>query len=395
MASVILRHSVKSLQLVVNETMNQLNQPPMTASAYSQARYKLKHSAFIELNQTSVVDVLYGDGAYQTFWGFRVLAIDGSKLVLPDQPAVREAFGTIAWTNGKTDQIQGERPYGLVSVLYDVLNRIALEATLAPAKAYEIDLAVAQLTQTRHDDLLLMDRNYPSYRMLAELTRQKRHFVIRCSAASFAQARRMLKGEGPNSQQVTLKPCAEQHAKMRKQQLPQALKVRFVRVRLSNGEYEVLVTSLLDERHYPSADFLALYGLRWGIENFYGVLKTRLALENFTGIGVEAIRQDFHATVYLTGLETLLTTDAQTQLDAKITRHPQTVNRAVSFNAIKTQALDLLLGEPQQTETVLDKLTALFLTNPCLDRPQRNPPRNKTPTRALLSFHKRQKKQCF
>jgi len=27
---------------------------------------------------------------------------------------------------------------------------------------------------------------------------------------------------------------------------------------------------------------LALYQLRWGIESFYGLLKTRLALENFT-----------------------------------------------------------------------------------------------------------------
>ncbi len=386
---------MKSLQLVVNEAMAWLKQTPVSASAYSQARYKLKHSAFVELNQSAVVDVMYGDGDYQTFWGFRILAVDGSKIVLPDHPSMREAFGTIAWTNGKTDQIQGERPYALASVLYDVLNRIALDATLAPAKAYEIDLAIGQLAQTRRGDLLVMDRNYPSYRMLAELTRQDRDFVIRCSAASFAQARRMLNGEGPNSQQVTLKPCAGQQAQIRKQQLPRTLNVRLVRVPLSSGEHEVLVTSLLDGDRYPSADFLALYGLRWGIENFYGVLKTRLALENFTGIGVEAILQDFYATVYLTGLETLLTADAQTQLDAKTTRHPQTVNRAVSFNAIKTQALDLLLGEPQETEVLLDTLTALFLTNPCLDRPHRSPPRKNTPTRALLSFHKRQKKQCF
>ncbi len=44
---------------------------------------------------------------------------------------------------------------------------------------------------------------------------------------------------------------------------------------------------------------LALYRLRRGIETFYGLLKTRLALENFTGISAEAVRQDFYATVYL------------------------------------------------------------------------------------------------
>lgn len=41
-----------------------------------------------------------------------------------------------------------------------------------------------------------MDRNYPSYRMMAELSRHQRDFVIRCLAASFKDAQRMLKGEG-------------------------------------------------------------------------------------------------------------------------------------------------------------------------------------------------------
>jgi len=83
---------------VVNEAMTWLEQKPVTASAYSQARYKLKHTAFIELNQVAVVDTLYSDDQYQTFWAWRVLAIDGSKLVLPDTLAVREEFGTIAWS---------------------------------------------------------------------------------------------------------------------------------------------------------------------------------------------------------------------------------------------------------------------------------------------------------
>ena len=78
------------------------------------------------------------------------------------------------------------------------------------------------------------------------------------------------------------------------------------------------------------------------------------------------MRQDFHATVYLSGLETILTADAQAALDAKEVRHPQTVNRAVSFNAIKNAAFDLLAGD-LATGPLLEKLTALFLTNPCLD----------------------------
>lgn len=390
----VLRKSVKSLQNVVNEALSWLNAKPVTASAYSQARYKLKHTAFIELNQKAVVETMYGDDRYLTFWGFRILGVDGSKVILPDSDDVRQAFGTIAWSSGKASGQQGERPYGLASVLYDVVNRVGIEAVLGEAKAYEVDLAVGHLAQTRPGDLLVMDRNYPSYRMLAELAQRGRDFVIRCSAGSFAVARRMMKGEGPDSQIVTLRPHAAQRREIRQRGLPMVVKVRFVRVRLSTGENEVLVTSLLDEARYPTAEFLALYHLRWGVETFYGLLKTRLDLENFSGTGAEAVRQDFHATVYLCGLESLLTESAQAQLDAKPTQYPQIVNRAVSFNAIKNQALDLLYSDLDPA-LLCERLTALFLTNPCLERPHRNPPRKKPSDRVSLDFRIRRKKYCF
>jgi Transposase DDE domain len=156
----------------------------------------------------------------------------------------------------------------------------------------------------------------------------------------------------------------------------------------------VLVTSLLDETRYPSTGFLELYGLRWGIETFFGLLKTRLELENFSGTQAEAVRQDFYATVCVSSLESILTDAAQAQLNAKHTKYPQTVNRAVSFNAIKYQALDLLFGD-EPLEPLLEKLTALFLSNPCLARKHRNPPRKKSSARVLLNHQKRQKKHCF
>lgn len=391
--AIILRNGMKSLQNSVSEALSWLGLGTASASAYSQARYKLKHTAFIELNRQAVVETVYCDDDYRRFWGFRVLAVDGSKIALPDTKDVRNEFGVIAYTDGQSSEVIGEKPWALASVLYDVLNRVALDATLGKARDYEVDRAAEHLAWTREGDLLVMDRNYPSYRMLAECTKAGREFAVRCSAASFAQARRMLKGEGPDSQRVRLEPCAGQAADIRARTLPMSLEVRLVRVLLPTGAYEVLVTSLLDEASYPTAGFLELYHLRWGVETFYGVIKTRLGLENFSGTGAEAVRQDFHATVYLTGLESILTADAQAQLDARDGRHPQQVNRAVSFNAIKNQALDLLLGELETAE-LLERLTALFLQNPTLVR-ERQPPRKKSTDRALLDFHKRRKKHCF
>ncbi len=394
MIVMILRKSVKSIQQVLNEVMTWLNVPPVTASAFSQARYQIKHEAFIELNQKAIVRAMYEEGDYRTFWGFRILAIDGSRVTLPDNEGIRKEFGTIPYSNGKTGAIRGERPYAQASVLYDVLNRVALDARFDPARTYEVNQAVSHLKHTQSTDLLLMDRNYPAYRMIAEMVQHSRHFVVRCSARSFKEARQMLKGEGPDSQSVKLKPCHTQIRLIRQLGLPTSVRVRFVRVQLSTGEWEVLVTSLLDEVLYPTPEFQALYYLRWGVETFYGLLKTRLELENFTGQGVEAVRQDFHATVYLSGLESILTDSAQDQLNQKTTRHPQQVNRAVSFHAIKSNLLELLQSD-QDTETLCQTLTELFLTNPVSKRQERNPPRKKSSDRSLLDFHKRQRKHCF
>jgi hypothetical protein len=106
----ILRKGVKSWQPIVNEAMAGLTAEPVTARAFSQARYPLQPTALIERNPKAVVDGRYREGNVRTFWDVRVLAIEGSKGRLADTDEVREALGTITDSNGKTAEIQGERP---------------------------------------------------------------------------------------------------------------------------------------------------------------------------------------------------------------------------------------------------------------------------------------------
>jgi len=389
----ILRKSVKSIQLVLNELSLDLNIEPISNSAFTRARAKLRHTAFIELNQKAIVNVCYGDGNFKRYKGFRMLAIDGSKVILPDTEDVIREFGQISYKTGKDGQ-EGQRAYGLASVMYDVLNRIGVDSVLSNARAYEVDLAVGHLEQSREDDLIICDRNYPSYRFIATLHKRKRHYVIRCSAASFYEARQMLKGEGEVSQIVNLIPHHSKLKEIRECGLPKEVSVRFVRVTLETGEHEVLVTSLSDEEVYPTKDFKEIYHKRWGVEGYYDILKTRLNLENFTGQTAESVYQDFYATVYLSGLESMLTADTDEQLASKETKYPQQVNRAVSFNAIKNQALDILFHDTD-TELILNKLERLFLTNPTCSRQNRKVPRKKKSYHLLLDFWKRRRKHDF
>ena len=384
---------MKSIQCAVNELFMALGIESVTAVAFSQARKRIRHTAFIELNERAVVKVLYRDGDYLCYKGFRVLAIDGSKIRLPETEEINKEFGQIVYTNGRNDEIKGCHTYAQGSVLYDVLNHVAIDALLGKATDYEVDLAIEHLKKTQNGDLIIADRGYASYFFLARLSQAGRDFVVRCSSGSFKAATAMLAGEGAASQPVTL--IAPQTKKELKELgLPKQLAVRFVRVLLDTGEYEVLVTSLLDEVEYPVSDFKELYWLRWGVESFYGVVKTRLQLENFTGRTVESIKQDFYATIYITGLESILTDQAEERLSQKNTKHAYHVNKAVSFNAIKNQVIDLLYHE-SDLDILLEKLTKLFLKNPSCTRKNREVPRRKSSDRVLLNHHKRLKKVCF
>ena len=111
-------------------------------------------------------------------------------------------------------------------------------------------------------------------------------------------------------------------------------------------------------------DFQNIYNLRWGIETFFGKLKGRLALENFTGTSLEAVLHDFWSTIFMSNLETILTEDMQGELNNKNTkaRLAKTINKAISFNAIKNMAFEIFSKE-QNPDVVLAKLTQLFAMN--------------------------------
>lgn len=393
----LLRKGIKSLQLSLNEFIPKLGLPTLSVTnmAYSKARRKLKHTAFVELNERAVVAVMYRDDDYRTYSGLRILAVDGSMVMLPGTDEMKEAFGSWRYHFDRQDRRGGEHCYARASVLYDVLNRVALDAQFVPCATHELNLVAPALKHARTGDLVIYDRNYCSYRIMAETSQAGADFLIRCRRkAGFKVADDMLAGKSSDDQVVTLTMPARLAEREGSQGLPTSLTIRFVRVTLDNGEYEVLATSLTDQQSYPAADFKELYYMRWGIETFYGVLKTRLGLENFSGYSPEAIRQDFFATVFLTGVESILTEDAEENLKRERSGHPKKVNKAVSFNAIKNKSFELFMSDLPEEQT-LEELTTLFQTSPTLIRKDRKVPRIQRSSHKILGFWKRKRKGVF
>src|SRR5262245_21220806 len=244
----VLQKTVKSIQRHLHEFFNELAEEemfePVTAGAWTHARAKLKHTAFIELNQTVVLPAVYGPESESTLrrWrGHRLIGVDSSLLRLPCSRELLEVFGAVEVRNhlGTTGTAYAE---ARMSVLYDLLNRIGLDGRLESSRVGEVELAIQQLRQAQPGDVLVNDRGFTGYAYLAWHHQLGLDYIGRCSSGSFAAAQQLFrKNHAGRSLVVRMMAPRPQHAELSRLGLPVELKVRFVSVRLPTGELEVLV----------------------------------------------------------------------------------------------------------------------------------------------------------
>jgi hypothetical protein len=397
----LLQKSLKSLQARLHEYLQELafgaEGQSLSAGAVTHARAKLSATVFEELNRQAVLPTVYAppnQALVQRWHGHRVLGVDSSVLRLPKRQEVGQRYG---WMECSGEPAIERFPQGRMSVLYDLLNEVALEASLAPWKTAEEDMAHAHLAGIEPGDLILTDRGYTGYLWIADILAKGGHFVSRCSGSSFAPDQNLLKlDQAGVSVLATLKVSKKVKAECRRSGWPLEVAVRFVTVRLSTGQLEVLVTSLLDPKAYPTREFAALYWRRWGQETFYGRLKGRLDLENGSGLTLAAVEQDFAATVLLSNVESVIIGPAAVQLAerTKDRDQPAKVNRALSIHALKTRLMDLLASNVP-AEEVLAELTQWFQHNPVSVRKRRQVPRLKYSSARSYHYQRYVKKCVF
>lgn len=391
----ILRNSVKSIQLVLNEFVIAAKKDfSITAGAFTKARKKLKHTAYIELNN-DIVDIYYKDQNIKRFRGFRILAFDGSKITLPECDEVKEKFGSKPIGN-HTGKDLGEYSRATFQSCYDVLNHITIQSILAHGSSYEASLAENMISSLNIDDLCIFDRGYISYPFMARLLKEKRHFIIRCSRSSFIAGKNMFDDDSLASMNVLIDVPQRHKKQIKKLGLPSTIKIRLVKVILATGEIEVLATSLLNDAIFSEEDFKYLYSLRWRVETFFSKVKGRLALENFTGKTVESIFQDFWSTIFISNLETIITQDIAEKINVNKSADNKKIkiNKAVSFNVIKNMAFEIFFNESDKNK-IDEKLTKLFVMNPVTVREDRIVPRKKISDTQSMNYQKRKRKHVF
>jgi hypothetical protein len=384
-----------SLQTAVNKFFRAVGEVwrVVTASAYSQARQKVQPAVFVHLNAVACEEynTRYGADHEVARWhGQRVLGVDGSYLNLPDTVETRQTFSV--QTNQHTG---GEQVQALASVLYDLRNDVGLSVALGPKQAEKNLLFAHHLAAMQVGDVLVGDRAYADYSVMATVVARQCHFVIRFPRQSFTAVNAFWAAPAED-QVVTLAVTSKARAYVAKQHLPTALQVRLVKVELATGEVEVLGTDLLDAATYPAPEFRVVYGWRWNHETYHDRIKNIFEVERFSGSSVHAIEQDFYGVIFLATLESILSKPAQSQLTAqghaRGCTHPPKVNRAVSYVAVMDHVVELL-GTPRLNPgQTLAAIEHLLRTNPTRHRGGRQFARNKRSAAHRLRFAKYEKR---
>lgn len=329
----------------------------ITKSAFSQSRRKLKAEAFIELNDT-LVESFYEDGDYKKWEGFRLLAIDGTCLTLPQSDEIIKDFG-FAKNNVNPKSII---PMATVSSFYDLLNGIIIDSQIDQYKISEFMLALGHLDKVGKKDLIIFDRGYAATWFFIYMNLKNVDYVVRLQR-NFLQEFDSFWNSKKMSEIITLERCSEKSLKA----LEilgikfESFKIRLVKVILDNGEIEVLATSLLDEEKYPPTEFKDLYFLRWGIETNYDHLKNNVAIENFTGLSTLSVTQDFFANMFIVNLQSVIINDVQTEMDKekKETKYEYKINRNLSLGFMKDRVVKILLSNSSKGYEELKKLFKL------------------------------------
>jgi hypothetical protein len=368
------------------KAIGEVKQVP-TASAYCQARHKLQGALFLYLNdlvRQGFYELWGREGQVRTWRGRRLVGVDGTYLNVPDTPETRQRYSL------QPNQ-HGQRVQALGSVAYDLLNEVGLSAALDRKRAEKELLFEHHLAPTQAGDLFVLDRLYADYAVMAFLLDKQRDFVIRFPRQTFQAVQAFWQSE-QFDQIVTLQVTDKQQRFVREHGLAKTIQIRLVKVVLDTGEIEVLGTSLLDQRPYPAAEFKWVYGRRWGVETYLDRIKNVFEVERFSGHSVLSIEQDFYGVLFLATLQSVLSKEAEAELEQHSQPnpclYPQQVNQSVGYSAMLDYAIELLMNQRKGVDETLEALHQLFKTNPTLRREGRQVPRKKASPSQKLWFYR-------
>jgi hypothetical protein len=362
-----------SIQTCLNSFFNKLSAEHvhMKQQSFSEARQKIKWNAFRELFML-IVDYIY-KCYYDTWQGYRILAIDGTKIRLPNDPNLKLNFGTLGQDNtAATAQ---------ASALYDVLNDVIVDAQIAPLRSGERKLALMHLATlckrpSFDKECVIFDRGYASFEMIEILKKRGISFIMRVKRKFNLDIDKLSLGDH------TVVLCKRGH---------DDVCVRALKFTLPSGDIECLITDLSEN---SIDDFKAIYFMRWPIETKCNEIKNKLEIENFSGRTINAIRQDFFTTMLMSNIVSIACWEAQADVDKareeKENKYEYQVNVNEAIGTLKDDfILALLETSARKRSKKVKKIIFLLSKSVSPKRPGRSLPRIKSTPNSKFFHNKK------
>lgn len=303
--------------------------------------------------------------------GFRLKAIDGSSVQLMDTQENQELYPqSVVQKKGCGFPIMGF--VGLV----DLGQGIWQDWMTAKHTEHDLHAAFKLIKNLNQGDVLLGDRAFCSYDLIAKILERGAHIVMRLhqSRARFIDMRNG-KCLGLGDREVVWKkpPFRPNGGPSREvwKSLPQSIRLRIVKSRAKNREGKwtdyYVVTSLLDPWEYPSHDITELYLKRWEIELRFRDYKSTLGMEKLEVKTPDAARKALAISILAHNLLRLFMTQGAKVNEICVSK--------ISFKG----ALDLVLNfrylGHQKGKEVIQKLFELVGATQVIKRPGRQEPR--------------------
>lgn len=285
------REAIRQAQSLCH--LSQRRPPPDEVSPYCQARSGLPRHTLDQIHDAVVREAETAVRSADRWCGHRVFVADGSTVTAPDTPQNQKAF----------PQQSVQKP-GCGFPIIRLVALLSLATGMLSAWAtghwhqHEIALLQTLWDCLRPGDVLLADRGFCHWGLLAQCQERQLHAVFRVKGScrsDFRRGKRLHRDERlvqwrkPPRRAATI--SAEEWDR-----LPEVLTLRLVRCRLPIPGFRTrqvrLVTTLLDSVAYPPSALGQLYYRRWAMELTLRHLKTTLQMDQLSCKNPENVERE-------------------------------------------------------------------------------------------------------
>lgn len=256
----------------------------VSEEAFVKARQRMPLSFWLELLVVLSERFEEDHGARLRFRGFRVLAMDGTRLNLPEAQALSKFFGAAK------NAVGNHRPQARMMLLQFPFVRLPYRYMLSPLSMGEVTQALGLVESLSRDDLVLLDAGFMSYGLFWAIQNRAAFFAIRLGCKMCLKTIRRLDA---NERLVRWTP-KDSRGQWRKAGLPKSIDLRVVEYQVPGFRRQAILTNVLSTARISREEWTrlttscggagrkllpGLFSRRWEIETSYYELKVDQGLD--------------------------------------------------------------------------------------------------------------------